>query len=86
MGGGKYVVAVDERCRPSGGQVVRQREDVVGNLDFLGDFDYDTWTRDRISVNTQMSCGDSRKATKPILVVHMRFVCQMIRANTSLII
>ena len=42
MGGGKYVVTVDERCRPSGGQVVRQREDVVGDLDFLGDFDYDT--------------------------------------------
>ena len=42
MGGGKYVVAVDEGCRPTGGQIVRQREDVVGDLDFLGDFDHDT--------------------------------------------
>ena len=36
------MVAVDERCRPTGGQIVRQREDVVGDLDFLGDFDHDT--------------------------------------------
>lgn len=41
MGGGKYVVAVDERCRPTGGQIVRQREDVVGDLNFLGDYDHD---------------------------------------------
>lgn len=41
-GGNCGSVAVDKGCRPTGGKIMGQREDIVGNLNLLGDFDHDS--------------------------------------------
>ena len=40
-GGNHGTVAVDKRCRPTGGKVMGQRQAIVGDLDLLGNFDHD---------------------------------------------